>query len=358
MSSSTTSGGGSLRGRVVRRRERLRLARHAQHRRAQVDAAARTAASWRRRRTGSTGSGSSLGERLGELELGRRHGLEVGALQALAVGEGQRGVEVDLVAPSASVGGVRRRGGRGGASASARRFGARRVAPAVDAAADLAAAAARIMLLGQLRVAPEGVEGGVEQRLLLVAVEHHRARARHARRRAGRAPTCSTAASAASTRSGPIGMPAAAQHAARSGRCCRRAWRSRGGGRSAGRWRRSGRTVAGRPPRPAVEHARARSSSSSFAASPPCSRTMSSRYLSSTPSVSCTVAGSSRMASSATSALVQSIVSATPGALKRSSAAHALHELDDLRRQPLGRAPGAFSRTISSSRSASGKSTQ
>ena len=33
-------------------------------------------------------------------------------------------------------------------------------------------------LLEQLRVAPEGVEGGVEQRLLLVALEHHRAQGR------------------------------------------------------------------------------------------------------------------------------------------------------------------------------------
>ena len=45
---------------------------------------------------------------------------------------------------------------------------------------------------------------------------------------------------------------------------------------------------------------------------------MSSWYLSSAPSVSLTVSGSSASASSATSALVQSMVSATPGSLNRS----------------------------------------
>ena len=89
------------------RHERLGLARHGEHRRAQVDPAARArfvaAPAHRRER-----QRHFLGELLGELELGRGHRFEVGALQALAVGEGEAGLELDRV-----VGLVRRPGGVG-----------------------------------------------------------------------------------------------------------------------------------------------------------------------------------------------------------------------------------------------------
>ena len=70
----------------------------------------------------------------------------------------------------------------------------------------------------------------------------------------------------------------------------------------------------------------------------------------------CRVEATSR--SSATSALVQSMVSATPGALKRSSVRMRCTNSTTWRRQPLGRRRAPCSRTISSSRSTSGNSTQ
>src|SRR5207245_8613092 len=53
-------------------------------------------------------------------------------------------------------------------------------------------------------------------------------------------------------------------------------------------------------------------------ASSPATRSRSSRYLSSTPSVLLTVSGSSATRSSATRQFAQSMVSATPGSLKSS----------------------------------------
>gem|GEM_PF-4596148 len=80
---------------------------------------------------------------------------------------------------------------------------------------------------------------------------------------------------------------------------------------------------------------------------------MSSWYLSSAPSVSLTVAGSRVMRSSATSALDQSMVSATPGSLNksilRSRCTNSTTSRDRRSEQP-----GALRRRISSSRAASG----
>ena len=73
----------------------------------------------------------------------------------------------------------------------------------------------------------------------------------------------------------------------------------------------------------------------------PSTRARSSWYFSSTPSVSCTDCGSSSLTESAASARHQSIVSATPGALNKSSVAQPVHERDGARLQlgaGLGRA--------------------
>src|SRR5262245_51564134 len=65
-------------------------------------------------------------------------------------------------------------------------------------------------------------------------------------------------------------------------------------------------------------HAAAFASASIRSASPAATRSRSSRYLSSTPRVLLTVSGSSATRSSATRQFAQSMVSATPGCLKRS----------------------------------------
>ena len=85
----------------------------------------------------------------------------------------------------------------------------------------------------------------------------------------------------------------------------------------------------------------------------PATRSRSSWYLSSTPSVSATISGSSAYARRGRPGLAQSSVSATPGCLEQLPRAQALHERDHLAREPLG-APGALRRRIASSRSKSG----
>ena len=140
-------------------------------------------------------------------------------------------------------------------------------------------------------------------------------------------PTCSIAAIAASTRSGPIGIPALRSTRAK--------------------WTMFSAITACTSPRPAAvrrirrrhsSNARARSSSSSFAVSPLCSLTMSSWYFSSTPSVSCTVAGSSadRVQRDQRVRPVDRLGDARR--LEQVERAHALHELDHLHVEPLRRA--------------------
>ncbi len=168
MSSSTTRVGSSVRGwlkrgrmvcgwraiaSMVRRRSirprPLRLVAAAAHRRQR--------------------QGQLLGDALGELEFRRRHRFEVGRLQPLPVGEGEGRLVVDLLV--------------GAGLGLARRVGARRrqrLGDAVGARPFPVALALDLRqqqghhLLEQLRVAPEGVERLVEDRLLLVPVEHHR----------------------------------------------------------------------------------------------------------------------------------------------------------------------------------------
>ena len=133
------------------------------------------AASWRRRRTGSTGSGSSSASFLASSYSA------VVMLSKSAFCSRSRSEKVKCVSNCTSslarlvgrVGRLRRlgRGQRLGQAVGARR------ALLLAAAADLGQQQVH-HLLEQLRVAPEGVEGGVEQRLLLVALEHHRAQRR------------------------------------------------------------------------------------------------------------------------------------------------------------------------------------
>src|SRR5208282_4234351 len=94
-------------------------------------------------------------------------------------------------------------------------------------------------------------------------------------------------------------------------------------------------------------------SSSSSLTLLPSSRAMSSWYLSSTPSVSETVAGSSATTSSSDSAAAQSSVSATPGDLNRSCLRSACTNATTCSVSFL-LTPGTLARTISSSRSAVG----
>ena len=88
----------------------------------------------------------------------------------------------------------------------------------------------------------------------------------------------------------------------------------------------------------ASSSARARNSSSSLAVSPLCSLTMSSWYLSSTPSVSCTVdrVEADRVQRDQRVRPVDRLGDARR--LEQVERAHALHELDDLHVQPLRRA--------------------
>ena len=85
------------------------------------------------------------------------------------------------------------------------------------------------------------------------------------------------------------------------------------------------------------------------AASVPCRRGMSSWYFSSTPSVSLMVSGSSSSRSSCDSAVAQSIVSATPGSLNRSSLRSSCTKPTTWR-DSRSLAPGALPFRISSSR--------
>ena len=237
MSSSTTIVGNSrARPRVCAARASSRLARHraAASRAGRAGRGRRSCSWWRRRRTGANGSGTSSASFLRELELGGRHRFEVGALQALAVGERERRVEPDLFVR----GFVRRaaRVARRAAARAPRRGGSARGASALFAApADLRQQRGH-QLLEQLRVAPERVERGVEERLLLVPVEHHRAeRGVHVV-----APLEADARSPRARRARGPARPACRRRAARArnGRRCRRASaRAAGGGDSAARRR-------------------------------------------------------------------------------------------------------------------------
>ena len=87
---------------------------------------------------------------------------------------------------------------------------------------------------------------------------------------------------------------------------------------------------------------------------PPRIRAMSSWYLSSAPSVSLIVAGSSVDAVERDQRVGPVDRLGDAGQLEQLLAAQLLHEADDLARQPLGRRSGALRRRISSSRAASG----
>src|SRR5580692_9207867 len=94
-------------------------------------------------------------------------------------------------------------------------------------------------------------------------------------------------------------------------------------------------------------------SSSSSLTLEPSSLAMSSWYLSSTPSVSETVAGSSATTSSSDKAPAQSSVSATPGDLNKSCLRSACTKLTTCSESFL-LTPGSLVRTMASSRSALG----
>jgi hypothetical protein len=163
-------GGSAWPGTRVGRLQRVRLARHALQRAAQVDApaaggfvAAQPHRQHRRRQ--------ALRQRLGQRVLVGRHGLEIGALQAFAVGEGEAGLELQFFLRRLRAGRWRRRrrlrrGQRFGHAVVARR------AVLFATAADLGQQRVH-QLLQQLGVAEEGVEGGVEDHLLFMPVQHH-----------------------------------------------------------------------------------------------------------------------------------------------------------------------------------------
>ena len=97
----------------------------------------------------------------------------------------------------------------------------------------------------------------------------------------------------------------------------------------------------------------ATAASSVFVSVSPCIRPMSSWYFSSTPRLELTVSGSRSILSSWTSALVQSMVSATPGSLNRSWPRSFWTKATTWRDSSLS-TPGTLTLRISSSRLASG----
>ena len=319
------------------RRQRLRRARHAQQRRAQVEAAARrrlvAAAAHRRDRQRRSARASFFACSNSAVVIASKSAC-CSRSRSLKV---KLGVELQLVAR-------RLRRGFGGAGGAAARAppagGSARGAPRASPRPLTLGSSRQHQLLEQLRVAPEGGERGVEEGLLLVAVEHHgRQRGMHVvAPRRGRPP-----------RRRP--SPAARGRGRRSGR--RRAARGRNGRCS----RRS--CVEASHSRPSRSQ-RSRRAATRRAASP-CRRSASARCRPGTsaarPACRAPSAGSRRTALSATSALVQSIVSATPGALNRSSVRMRCTNSTTCT-YSRSAAPGAFSRTISSSRSSDGKSTQ
>src|SRR5256885_2683765 len=105
--------------------------------------------------------------------------------------------------------------------------------------------------------------------------------------------------------------------------------------------------------RGAHRQAAALASATRRSASSPATRSRSSRYLSSTPSVLFTVSGSSVTRSSATRQFAQSMVSATPGSLK-SSVFLSRCTKATTSRESESAAFGALRRRVSSSRRASG----
>ena len=154
----------------VGRLQGVRLARHRLQGAAQIDAPAgsalvpaQTHRQHRRRQ--------ALSQCLGQRVFVGRHGLEVGALQAFAVGEGEGGLELQFFLRRLRAGRWRRRrclrrGQRFGHAVVARR------AVLLATAADLGQQRVH-QLLHQLGVAEEGVEGGVEDHLLFMPVQHH-----------------------------------------------------------------------------------------------------------------------------------------------------------------------------------------
>ena len=124
---------------------------------------------------------------------------------------------------------------------------------------------------------------------------------------------------------GPDRHPGARAAPGRNGRCCRRACRPSGLGSDV------------TPSRPSTGPSSALAWSRMRLASEPCIRAMSSWYLSSAPSVSAMTCGDSAMASRATRHFAQSMVSATPGFLNRSSWRSRWTKATTSRRQRLGR---------------------
>ena len=199
------------------------------------------------------------------------------------------------------------------------------------------------MLLEQPRIAPEEVERLVEQREMLVPRHEHRGERR--------------AEVGAVVDADRLDRGQRVEHLApdRRGSPAPRSTRTKCSTFSARRPRGSGID--------APADARARDAASQPDALAPCTSAtsfagrrrasiapMSSWYLSSTPSVSATVCGSSATRSSAISASAQSSVSATPGALNRSIARSRCTNATISRASDSG-ARGHLRRTISSSRS-------
>src|SRR5258706_13487330 len=191
--------------------------------------------------------------------------------------------------------------------------------------------------LGEPRVAPEDVEGLVEDRALLFARQQHR-------------------------RHGPVPVVAAVK-----GRFARRdlerphavdgavgADAQAGGAQQAREMHHVFRKPAGRGAVHAGQAAAAAlASPTRRTASSPATRSRSSRYLSSTPSVLLTVPGSSATRSSAVRQFAQSMVSATPGSLYRSVLRRRCTKATTSR-DSAAPALGALRRRISSSCAASG----
>ena len=162
----------------VARGKQVRLAHHALQCGAQIDAGAAACAG-----RGLVAAAAHridrqrqlLGQLLGQRVFGRGHGLEVGPLQPFALGKGELRVELQFV-PRGALGRMRQLGRARRRQRIGQPMGARR-ARHVAAPGDLRQPQ-RQHLLEQFRVAPEGGEGDVEQRLLLVALEQHRAQGR------------------------------------------------------------------------------------------------------------------------------------------------------------------------------------
>ena len=311
MSHSTTSGGvRRCRARHASGATRAGGAGHAAQRRAQVDPMRRAAparcAAPAARAAAASGCASIAAPAASSSAVIVAKSL---LLQHLARRERERRVELDLVVVRA-----RASGSSGGSIACARRAGSSGAAPARRCARYTVGSSAAIIFsssfgLRQKRSNACSNSGRCSCRDTSTAASAARKSSRLAR------PTASTASSASSTLRRADRQAGGAQHADEVqdvlGEASLR--RERHGARQLRRAR--CRRAASQPDALRLR-LRRRASPRPRGASAP----TSSWYLSSTPSVSATVCGSSAMRSSAISASAQSSVSAMPGALNRSIA--------------------------------------